>query len=152
MEGKRLYCIRGATCADNDKDSIRAAVRILFDGICDGNEFSGSDIVSVQFTMTRDLDTLNAATALRTCGTRLDVSGVPLFCAQEPEIRGMLPRVIRIMVTVYMKEGCGVRNVYVNGAEVLRPDWAACAHDGKDGLHRPVSDAGGTLSGVPEAR
>ena len=124
MEGKRLYCIRGAACAENDKESIRAAVRKLFDGICDGNGFAEAEIVSVQFTMTRDLDTLNAATALRTCGTRLDVSAVPLFCAQEPEIRGMMPRVIRIMVTVYLPEGSTLRNVYVNGAEVLRPDLA----------------------------
>ncbi|MBQ3799415.1 MAG: chorismate mutase [Treponema sp.] len=124
MEGKRLYCIRGAACAENSKESIRAAVRKLFDGICDGNAFAAEDIVSVQFTMTRDLDTLNAATALRTCGTRLDVSAVPLFCAQEPEIIGMMPCVIRTMVTAYMPEGSKLRNVYVNGAEVLRPDLA----------------------------
>ena len=124
MDGKRIYCIRGAACAENNKDSIRAAVRALFDGICDGNAFAEADIVSVQFTMTRDLDVLNAATAMRTCGTRLDVSAVPLFCAQEPEIAGMMPRVIRIMVTAYLPEGSTLRNVYVNGAEVLRPDLA----------------------------
>ena len=124
MEGKRLYCIRGAACAENDKDSIRDAVRTIFDTICRENAFSVSDIVSVQFTMTRDLDALNAATALRTCGTAMDVSAIPLFCAQEPEVKGMMARVIRMMVSIYMPEGSKIRNVYVNGAEVLRPDLA----------------------------
>ncbi|MBP5465276.1 MAG: chorismate mutase, partial [Treponema sp.] len=86
--------------------------------------FDAADMVSVQFTMTGDLNELNAATALRTAGTRLDVSSVPLFCAQEPEVKGMLPRVIRIMVSVYMAEGSKIRNVYLNGAQVLRPDFA----------------------------
>ena len=124
MEGKRLYCIRGAVCMENTADSIRVAVGGLFDEICRLNGFSAADLVSIQFTMTRDLDELNAATALRTAGTAMDVSTVPLFCAQEPEVKGMAARVIRIMVSVYMPEGSRVRNVYVGGAEILRPDLA----------------------------
>ena len=124
MEGKRLYCIRGATCTENTREAIRTAVGSLFDGICAENRFDAADMVSIQFTMTADLNELNAATALRTAGTGLDVSAVPLFCAQEPEVKGMLPRVIRIMVSVYMAEGTVLRNVYLNGAEVLRPDFA----------------------------
>ncbi len=109
---------------DNDADSIRKAVGGLFDELCRLNGFSAPDLVSVQFTMTRDLDALNAATALRTAGTVLDVSTVPLFCAQEPEVKGMMPRVVRMMVSVYMAEGSRVRNVYAGGAEKLRPDLA----------------------------
>ena len=123
MEGKRLYCIRGATCTENTREAIRSAVGALFDGICAENPFDAADMVSVQFTMTGDLNELNAATALRTAGTRLDVSSVPLFCAQEPAVKGMLPRVIRIMVSVYLAEGTKVRNIYLNGAQVLRPDF-----------------------------
>ncbi len=123
MESKRLYCIRGATCAENDKDSIRKAVGELFDEIVAENRFSAGDMVSVQFTMTSDLDELNAASALRSAGTSIDVSTVPLFCSQEPEIKGMLPHVIRIMVSVYMAEGAKVKNIYLRGAQVLRPDF-----------------------------
>lgn len=123
MEGKRLYCIRGATFTENTSDAIRTAVGELFDGISKENPFTAGDMVSVQFTMTDDLNALNAASALRSAGTVVDVSTVPLFCAQEPKVNGMLPRVIRIMVSVYMAEGSKIRNVYLNGAQVLRPDF-----------------------------
>ncbi len=123
MEGKRLYCIRGATCAENSKDSIRSAVGELFDEIVSENHFEAADMVSIQFTMTRDLDELNAASALRSAARSVDVSTVPLFCSQEPEIKGMLPHVIRIMISVYMAEGTKIKNIYLRGAQVLRPDF-----------------------------
>ena len=45
---------------------------------------------------------------------------MPLFCSQEPEIKGMLKKVIRVLITGYFDEK--PIPVYANGAEVLRPD------------------------------
>ena len=53
----------------------------------------------------------------------IDVSKVPLFCSQEAYIRGGLKKVIRLLLSVYMEEGSVPENVYLGGAEVLRPDF-----------------------------
>lgn len=123
MDGTRLYCLRGAVCAENTEASITAAVenmcRELFSrhGVRDAGQ-----IVSVQFTITPDLDALNPATAFRRADSGVAPEGIPLFCAQEPAARNMLAKVIRVMVTVYLPCGTKLEPVYLNGAEALRPD------------------------------
>ncbi len=122
---KRLYSIRGATCAENNAESITKSVGELCRSIFMDNGLNENDIVNLQFTITDDLDALNPATALRKFGdVGLDSSKVPLFCSQEPNIKGMLPKVIRILVTAYMDEGTRTVSSYLNGAQVLRPDLA----------------------------
>ena len=66
---------------------------------------------------------MNPATALRRGNPGLDVTQVPLFCAQEAKIDGMMPLVIRALLTAYVDEGSERHNVYLNGAEKLRPDF-----------------------------
>lgn len=117
MENKRLYAIRGAICCENTETDIDKAVETLFLKIREKNDFDIEDMVSIQFTMTSDLNVKNPAASLR---KMCNISTVPLFCSQEAEIVGMLPKVIRMLITVYMKKnGSGV---YLNGAEKLRPD------------------------------
>ena len=125
MNDKRLCSIRGAACSENTAESITDSVGKLCRLMFSGNKLSENDIVNIQFTVTPDLDALNPATALRRCGnTGLDTSVIPLFCSQEPVIRGMLPKVIRIMITAYVPEGFKRKSEYINGAEILRPDLA----------------------------
>ncbi|MBO6176198.1 MAG: chorismate mutase [Treponema sp.] len=121
---KRLYSIRGASCAKNTAESITDAVREMCSKLFTENSISGDDIVNIIFSMTADLDALNAATALRRADTGTDTSSVPLFTAQEASIKGMLPKVIRVMITAYLPEGTKVKPVYINGAQALRPDFA----------------------------
>lgn len=121
---KRLYSIRGASCAENTAESITAAVQEMCSRLFKENGISGNDIVNIIFSMTEDLDALNAATALRRSDTGTDTSSVPLFTAREASIKGMLPKVIRVMITAYMPEGSSVKPVYINGAQALRPDFA----------------------------
>ena len=73
--------------------------------------------------MIYDITFLNSATALRRGNPGLDVSQVPLFCSQEAKIDGMMPKVIRALLTSYVDEGTERQNVYLNGAEKLRPDF-----------------------------
>ena len=88
------------------------------------NKLKADDIVSLQFTITKDITKLNPATALRRGDCGLDVSAVPLFCSQEAEIEGMMPLVVRALLTAYVDAGLERHNVYLNGAEKLRPDFA----------------------------
>ncbi|MBR6297525.1 MAG: chorismate mutase [Treponema sp.] len=126
MSEKRLYGIRGATCTENTPESIIKNVGELCRALFLTNKLETSDIVSVQFTVTPDIDAMNPATALRKAGdVGLDTSVIPLFCSQEPVTKGMPKSVIRTMVTAYMEQGAKPVGAYVNGAQILRPDLAS---------------------------
>lgn len=117
MSNKRLYAVRGAVCTEDSPEAIENAVKILFEKLYSQNNIQDDDLISIQFTMTSDLKSLNPATALRKAGYG---SSVPLFCSQEAEITGMLPKVIRVLITGYFDSK--PIPVYANGAELLRPD------------------------------
>lgn len=120
---KRVVAIRGATCCDNTKAEIQEYVCKMFNEIVTKNDLTKNDIISIQFSITKDITVMNPATALRLGDTRIDVSEIPLFCCQEAEIDGALEYVVRVLVTTYMKEFSPRTNVYINGAERLRPDF-----------------------------
>ena len=119
----RLYGIRGATGAENSKESIISNVQQMCSAIFLKNKLKENNIVSIQFTITKDLTAMNPAAALRKggdCG--IDVSKVPLFCSAEPEIDGSPEKMIRVLVTSYADESAEIHHVYINGGEKLRPD------------------------------
>ena len=119
----RLYGIRGAAGSENSKESIISNVQQMCSAIFLKNKLRETDIVSIQFTITKDLTAMNPAAALRKggdCG--IDVSKVPLFCSAEPEIDGSPEKMIRVLVTSYTDENAEIHHVYINGGEKLRPD------------------------------
>jgi chorismate mutase len=85
------------------------------------NGLESSQIISMFFTMTPDLNAAFPATAARRiCGPQ-----VPLLCAMEVSVPGGLERVIRVLVHAYYPPERGeVTHAYIDGAEVLRPDLA----------------------------
>lgn len=119
---KRLYAIRGAVCAENTEDSIKEYSSLLCNEIFKQNSIKTEDLVSIQFSMTKDLDVYNPCRALRHSQMLIDASQVPLFCTQEAYIKGGLEKVIRVLVEVYLEENTPRSHVYLHGAEVLRPD------------------------------
>lgn len=121
---KRIYAIRGAAGAENDARSIKDAVVEMCLGIFRGNSLSPEDIVSIHFTQTGDLTAMNPAAALRKGQDEFDVSGVALFCSQEPKIDGSPEKIVRVMVTCYLEENSAIHHVYINGAQKLRPDFS----------------------------
>lgn len=125
MNEKRLAAFRGAVCVENTAESITENVCLMCRELFTRNKIKAEDIVSLQFTITDDITVLNPATALRKGNPGLDVSQVPLFCAQEAKIDGGMPLVVRALLTAYTAEGAGRQNVYLNGAEKLRPDLSA---------------------------
>ena len=90
--------------------------------IIEENNLSEQDIVSMHFTLTKDLDKTNPCAAFRKNYTKIDTSNIPLFCSQEAYIEGGLEKVIRIMLTAYMEENSVPKGIYIRGAEKLRPD------------------------------
>ena len=121
---KRLAAFRGAVCVENTPESITENVCLMCRKLFEDNKLQAEDIVSLQFTITKDITKLNPATALRRGNCGLDVTAVPLFCSQEAEIEGMMPLVVRALLTAYADSGVERHNVYLNGAEKLRPDFA----------------------------
>ena len=120
---KRLAAFRGAICVENTPESITENVCLMCRELFSRNSIKADDIVSLQFTITKDITKLNPATALRKGDCGLDITAVPLFCSQEAYIEGGMPLVVRALLTAYVEEGCERHNVYLNGAEKLRPDF-----------------------------
>lgn len=121
---ERLFAIRGATGAENNSDSIIKNVCEMCLRLFAENGLSQKDFVSVQFTITDDLNVMNPAMALRKGQSEFDVSLIPLFCSQEPKILGSPEKMIRVLVTAYMDDKKTPVPVYINGGEKLRPDLA----------------------------
>ena len=121
---KRLAAFRGAICVENTVESITENVCLMCRELFTRNSIKPEDIVSLQFTITNDITKLNPATALRRGDCGIDVTQVPLFCSQEAEIEGGMPLVIRALLTAYYDDNNKRHNVYLNGAEKLRPGFA----------------------------
>ena len=121
---ERLFAIRGATGAENTAESIRKNVCEMCLKLIQENKLTQKDFVSIQFTMTDDLDAMNPAMALRTGQSEFDVSQLPLFTSQEAKIAGAPQKLVRVLVTAYMDSQAKPVPVYINGGERLRPDFA----------------------------
>jgi chorismate mutase len=116
-----IKAVRGAVKIDADTpEAIRSGVACLMYTLLEENRIRERNIVSLLFSQTGDLRSENPAAALRTRG----FESVPLFCCREPDIEGMMPRVIRVLVTIRVSRFRSLKPVYVNGAERLRPDLA----------------------------
>ena len=121
---KRLIAYRGAVCVENTAESITENVCLMCRELFSLNKIQAEDIVSLQFTITDDITVLNPATALRRGDCGLDIIQVPLFCSQEAKIDGGMKFVVRALLTAYNDKDIERRNVYLNGAEKLRPDFS----------------------------
>ncbi len=121
---KRLIAYRGAVCVENTAESITENVCLMCRELFSLNKIQAEDIVSLQFTITDDITVLNPATALRRGDCGLDITQVPLFCSQEAKIDGGMKFVVRALLTAYNDKDIERRNVYLNGAEKLRPDFS----------------------------
>ncbi len=120
---KKVKAIRGAICSLNTEDDIKKNVCELCNQIFIQNKLEADDLISIFFSITKEITVLNPAAALRKGNPVLDVSSVALFCCQEAEIENGLKNVIRVMITTYSDENLTKKNVYLNGAEKLRPDF-----------------------------
>ncbi len=119
---KRLRALRGAiTVSGNDRDEIVAATTELLDALIARNRVDGDDLVSMIFTATPDLDAEFPAIAAR----RLGLAHVPLLCSVELDVKGAMPRCVRVLVHLYTELGSAeLQHVYLRDARELRADLA----------------------------
>jgi chorismate mutase len=120
-----VRAIRGAVSVEADEpEALRVAVRALLEGLRDGNQLRGEEVVSALFTVTPDLHCAFPATMAREMGWHT----VPLLCATEIGVSGGMPRCLRVLLHV---ERCWggreVRHLYLGEAASLRPDLAPSA-------------------------
>ena len=117
-----IRAIRGATQLDSDdRDHLLVSVEELIREILDQNDIDTDRLVSMILTATPDLHSEFPALAAR----QLGIGDVPLLCAQEINVDGAMPRVIRVMVHIESDLPRGeIRHVYLRGAAALRRDLA----------------------------
>ena len=116
-----IRSVRGAAGVDrNFEEEIHMRAKQLVQEILNSNHIGESEIINVLFSLTTDLTKGNPATGLRSAG----FADTPLFCVQEADIEGALPRIIRVLVTYSAEADRPPVPVYLGRAAVLRPDLA----------------------------
>lgn len=120
MTSSGMRGIRGATCLQRDDAAEMAdAVGELLGQMLSRNGIANDDVVSVLLTCTPDLTSAFPAAGARAFG----LVDTPLMCAQEMDVDGALPRVVRILAHVETAAPrSAIEHVYLRGAEVLRQD------------------------------
>jgi chorismate mutase len=114
-----IRAVRGAMGIDhNDRQEIHSGAHRLVREILHRNEIEEGRIISILFSVTKDLTKGNPATGLRSYG----FADTPLFCLQEADIEGAEPRILRVLVTYSSESGCVPVPVYLGRATELRPD------------------------------
>jgi chorismate mutase len=112
--------IRGASTLSVDTaPEMREVVVELLSQMLSENGVEIELISSIFFTATTDIHSIFPAAAAR----ELELSQVPLMCAQELEIDGSLKMAIRVLMTVNTElKSSEIRHIYLRGASSLRPD------------------------------
>ena len=117
-----LRALRGATTAEaNTAAAIESAVAELVALLVSRNGLAGSQLVSVTFSVTGDLDAcFPAAIARRQPGW----DQVALLDCQQMAVAGDLPRCIRLLAHAWLPPEMTPVHPYLRDAARLRPDRA----------------------------
>jgi chorismate mutase len=117
-----VRAIRGAVQLDADeREHMLTSVSELVSAILDRNDLAVDDLISIVFTATPDLHAEFPAVGARDLG----ITDVPLLCAQELDIAGAMPRVIRVLAHAESdRSKSEIQHVYLRGAVALRKDIA----------------------------
>ncbi|MEU3739280.1 MULTISPECIES: chorismate mutase [unclassified Streptomyces] len=117
-----VRAVRGAVQLERDTaDHMDEQVSELLTAILERNELTQDDLISIWFTATPDLHSDFPAAAAR----RLGIVDVPLICAQELQIEGAMPRVVRVLAHIESpRPRAEITHVYLGAAATLRKDIA----------------------------
>ncbi|MFE3603741.1 chorismate mutase [Streptomyces sp. NPDC059096] len=120
-----VRAVRGAVQLERDESGhMDTQVKQLLTAIMERNGLTADDLISIWFTATPDLHSDFPAAAARGLGLA-GMADVPLLCAQELDIAGALPRVVRVLA--HMESDlpkAEVAHVYLGAAAALRKDIA----------------------------
>jgi len=117
-----VRAVRGAVQLDRDEaEHMDERVAELLTAILERNSLTADDLISVWFTATPDLHSDFPAAAAR----KLGIVDVPLICAQELDVTGAMPRVVRVLAHVETElTKAEITHVYLGAAAALRKDIA----------------------------
>ncbi|MCH0567155.1 MULTISPECIES: chorismate mutase [unclassified Streptomyces] len=117
-----VRAVRGAVQLDQDEAGhMGERVGALLTAVLERNGLTADDLISVWFTATPDLHSDFPAAAAR----KLGITDVPLICAQELDVEGAMPRVVRVLAHVESdRDRAGITHVYLGAAAALRKDIA----------------------------
>ena len=112
--------IRGAVqVPENSAEAISTATKELLRAMVEANGLETESIASAFFTVTTDLNADYPASAARAMGW----SQVPLLDAQEIEVPGTMPRVVRVLLHVETaRSQAEIQHIYLGAAAKLRKD------------------------------
>lgn len=117
-----VRAVRGATQLNADEaEHLLERTAELMQAMFKRNDLTADDVISVFLTATPDVRSAFPAAAVRALG----ITDVPLMCAQEMDVVGAMPLVVRIMAHVATPRSRDeIRHVYLHGTTVLRDDLA----------------------------
>nr|WP_228014752.1 chorismate mutase [Fortiea sp. LEGE XX443] len=116
-----MRAIRGATTVtENTIEAMGEAVTELLDELEQRNQIQPEDMISVTFSVTRDLDAIFPAAIAR---TRSGWDNVAMLDVQQMYVEGSLQRCIRFLIHAYLPTSTPIHHIYLRHASNLRPDW-----------------------------
>ncbi len=117
----RIIGIRGAiTVNENSTVAIDAASYEMMKKIIELNSIVEDDVISITFTMTKDLNQRYPSVIVR---EKLNWKNTPILNFEEKDIIHSLEKCIRVLIYAYSdKAKKDVAHVYLKEAEKLRPD------------------------------
>ena len=119
-DDNKITFIRGATTASgNTFEEIKDAVVELVDELISRNNLIKTNLLSITFTATKDLDAcFPAAIARKFCG----LDSVAFLDCQQMYVSKDVGFCIRIMAQVLLPPNFQIKHPYLRGAAKLRPD------------------------------
>ena len=116
----KIIFIRGATTASgNSIREIEVAVGELIDELISRNNLIKTNILSITFTATKDLDACFPASIARKYN---GLDSVAFLDCQQMHVSNDLDFCIRIMAQVLLPQNSSIKHPYLRGASKLRTD------------------------------
>ena len=116
----KIKFIRGATTASgNSIEEIEDAVVELIDELISRNSLSKSNLLSITFTATKDLDACFPASIARKCN---GLDSVAFLDCQQMFVSNDIDFCIRMMAQVLLPPNYEIKHPYLKGAAKLRAD------------------------------
>ena len=116
----KIAYIRGATTASgNSVTAIEDAVVELIDELISRNNLIKTNLLSITFTATKDLDACFPASIARKC---CGLDSVAFLDCQQMHVSKDVGFCIRIMAQVLLPPNFRIKHPYLRGAAKLRPD------------------------------
>ena len=115
-----LHALRGAiTCEENTTESIELAVKDLVNQLQKRNDLDPEQIISITFSVTKDLDACFPAAIAR---QQPGLEKVALLDCQQMYVKNDLKNCIRLLAFAWLAPQQTPKHAYLGKATMLRPD------------------------------